>query len=37
MEFVWDADKAEANEAKHGVTFAEAQTVFADPAVHHDL
>ena len=31
MEFEWDDDKAEANERKHGVTFAEAMTVFADP------
>ncbi len=31
MEFEWDADKAAANVAKHGVTFAEAMTVFADP------
>lgn len=27
----WDPRKAAANEAKHGVTFAEAVTVFADP------
>ena len=26
----WDTAKAEANAAKHGVTFDEAQTVFAD-------
>jgi uncharacterized DUF497 family protein len=26
MEFEWDDDKAEANERKHGVTFAEAAT-----------
>ena len=31
MEFEWDDDKAELNEQKHGVTFPEAQTVFADP------
>lgn len=31
MEFEWDDDKAEANERKHGVTFTEAATVFADP------
>lgn len=29
--FEWDADKADANERKHGVTFEEASTVFADP------
>jgi uncharacterized DUF497 family protein len=29
--FEWDPDKAEANFAKHGVTFAEATTVFGDP------
>jgi hypothetical protein len=28
--FEWNADKAASNEAKHGVTFAEATTVFAD-------
>jgi uncharacterized protein len=27
----WDPQKAEANEAKHGVSFEEAITVFADP------
>jgi uncharacterized protein len=31
MEFEWDEDKAAANLAKHGVSFEEAQTVFADP------
>lgn len=31
MEFEWDDDKAASNERKHGVTFPEAQTVFADP------
>lgn len=31
MEFEWDDDKAASNERKHGITFAEAQTVFADP------
>ena len=30
MEFEWDDDKTAANERKHGVTFAEALTVFAD-------
>ena len=29
--FEWDAEKAEANFAKHRVTFAEAATAFADP------
>jgi uncharacterized DUF497 family protein len=29
----WDSEKAEANEAKHGVSFPEAVTVFADPRV----
>jgi uncharacterized DUF497 family protein len=28
--FEWDPAKAHANEVKHGVTFDEAQTVFAD-------
>ncbi len=30
MEFEWDADKAASNAEKHGVTFAEAMTVFGD-------
>lgn len=29
--FEWDPAKAEANARKHGVTFEEATTVFADP------
>jgi len=29
--FEWDADKDAENEAKHGVSFAEAQYAFADP------
>ena len=38
MQFDWDPAKAEANEAKHGVTFAEAATCFGDPLglVIHD-
>ena len=31
MELDWDAGKARTNAAKHGVTFAEAATVFSDP------
>jgi uncharacterized protein len=31
MEFEWDKDKAHSNAGKHGVTFAEAMTVFGDP------
>jgi len=31
LQFEWDAKKARANEAKHGVSFEEAITVFADP------
>jgi uncharacterized protein len=31
MDFEWDDAKAESNERKHGVLFAEAETVFADP------
>lgn len=31
MEFEWDDAKAASNERKHGVTFAEAATAFADP------
>lgn len=30
MEFEWDDDKAEANFAKHGVSFLEASSVFDD-------
>lgn len=29
--FEWDSEKAEANESKHGIAFAEAQTVCSDP------
>jgi len=36
-DFEWDSDKATSNLAKHGVSFAEAATVFADPfAVYLD-
>ena len=31
MRFEWDPKKAASNLIKHGVTFAEALTVFADP------
>ena len=31
MDFEWDDTKAESNERKHGVSFTEAMTVFADP------
>lgn len=31
MQFEWDDDKAAINERKHGVSFTEAMTVFADP------
>jgi uncharacterized DUF497 family protein len=31
MDFEWDDAKAEANVKKHGVSFAEAATVFGDP------
>jgi uncharacterized DUF497 family protein len=31
VEFEWDSEKAAANLAKHGVSFAEAMTVFGDP------
>jgi len=35
--FEWDSDKAESNRLKHGVSFPEAATVFADPlAVYLD-
>ena len=31
LQFEWDPRKAKANFAKHGVSFEEAMTVFADP------
>ena len=31
MRFIWDDNKAELNALKHGITFEEAVTVFADP------
>ncbi len=31
VEFEWDEQKAASNQKKHGVTFEEAATVFADP------
>lgn len=31
MEFEWDIDKATSNIEKHGVSFAEAMTIFGDP------
>ena len=31
MEFEWDTNKADSNAKKHGVSFAEAMTVFGDP------
>jgi len=31
VEFEWDAEKAESNLRKHGVSFEEASTVFGDP------
>jgi uncharacterized DUF497 family protein len=31
LAFEWDEDKAASNQKKHGVTFEEAATVFADP------
>jgi uncharacterized DUF497 family protein len=34
--FEWDPEKAAANEAKHGITFAEARSVFLDPLVQRD-
>ena len=32
LQFEWDEVKTATNEAKHGVNFAEAITVFSDPA-----
>ena len=31
MDVEWDEDKARTNEAKHGVSFREASSVFGDP------
>lgn len=31
MKFEWDPEKDRANQKKHGVSFAEASTVFGDP------
>jgi uncharacterized protein len=31
MRFIWDDNKAESNALKHGITFEEVVTVFADP------
>lgn len=31
MRFEWDNNKADSNALKHGITFEEAVTVFADP------
>ena len=31
MQFEWDAEKAQRNLTKHGVSFDEAATVFSDP------
>ena len=31
FEFEWDAEKADANRARHGIDFEEALTVFRDP------
>ncbi len=31
LRFDWDPEKAESNEKKHGVRFAEAATAFGDP------
>lgn len=31
LQFEWESKKAEANKVKHGVSFEEAITVFADP------
>jgi uncharacterized DUF497 family protein len=38
IRFFWDPHKAEANRRKHGVSFEEALTVFADPLarIHDD-
>lgn len=35
--FEWDPEKAAANEAKHGITFEEATSVFLDPLLENRL
>lgn len=35
LRYEWDPAKARANEKKHGVSFAEAATVFEDPFARH--
>ena len=35
LTFEWDPDKARSNERKHGVSFAEAETVFRDMFALH--
>ena len=34
LTFEWDVDKAKINRRKHGVSFEEASTVFADPLAY---
>lgn len=34
MKFEWDTKKAKTNQDKHGISFDEAQTVFADPLAY---
>ena len=31
LRFAWDSDKADSNLVKHGVSFEEGRTIFADP------
>jgi uncharacterized protein len=31
LQFEWDSEKANSNRKKHGISFDEARTVFADP------
>ena len=37
MRFLWDPDKDRANQAKHGVAFADAALIFDNPAACLDL
>jgi hypothetical protein len=37
MKFDWDAAKAKANLAKHGVSFEQAQEVFESPVIFEDF
>jgi len=37
MTFEYDPKKAQANQQKHGISFADAESVFFDPLAIHDI